>query len=88
MSISNGKLAAGLIAFVGGMALVPNYFTNRIGTLQNSPNSLAGSQTMRGNYLNTGTKDIGVDPNFAKHLAAAKERNSWTTERAERPAEK
>ena len=64
---STGKAVtlAGLLLFVGGMASVPLL----IRLIQSKPmisseDHLTGSQVQRGVFMNTGSKDVGRDPDW------------------------
>ena len=60
-------VAAGLVAFVGCTASVPWFVSQRMfagKNLQQSDKALTGSQVQRGAYMNTGSTDIGPDPNW------------------------
>ena len=41
--------------------LLRNYYREQDKSLMNSDNPLAGSQILRGQYMNTGSKDVGRD---------------------------
>mmetsp|Transcript_8350 Transcript_8350/g.14789 ORF Transcript_8350/g.14789 Transcript_8350/m.14789 type:complete len:93 (-) Transcript_8350:224-502(-) len=78
----NVAVAVGLVGFVGACASVPYFLTLRmknITNLQQQEDSLSGSQVMRGAYVNTGSRDAGVDPdwNFASR--------SWEGKRVSAP---
>ena len=62
------NLAVGgvVAAFAFGMSLYPMFAVRRHqeGGLQQRDDSLSGSQIQRGQYLNTGSTDIGRDPDW------------------------
>lgn len=64
---SNLPLAAGLLLFGTGMALFPLWYTKKAApqlTYKEGP--LAPQATIRGAYINTASKDVGIDPDFHK----------------------
>ena len=59
-------MAAGLVAFAGAMASFPLlYKKHGIGrNLSTTPEALPGQAVVRGAYNNSGSKDIGADPDW------------------------
>ncbi|RYG49073.1 hypothetical protein EON67_07005 [archaeon] len=57
---------AGLFVMAGSFALAPFYlrYRNQGNNLTLSDKPLTGSQIMRGAYMNTGSKDVGRDPDW------------------------
>jgi len=68
MRSRNTAVALGLTVFAGGCALVPLWYSRKMKAmdrnLQQKKDALAGSQVIRGAYLNTGSKDAGADPDW------------------------
>eukprot|EP00631_Chrysoreinhardia_giraudii_P002256 CAMPEP_0197422468 /NCGR_PEP_ID=MMETSP1170-20131217/16021_1 /TAXON_ID=54406 /ORGANISM="Sarcinochrysis sp, Strain CCMP770" /LENGTH=78 /DNA_ID=CAMNT_0042949801 /DNA_START=224 /DNA_END=460 /DNA_ORIENTATION=- len=64
--MTSGKYltAACALAFGTVMFLVPLAFTMRQSSLYNSAKGLSGSQVQRGQFMNTGSKDVGPDPDW------------------------
>lgn len=67
---SNVRVVLGLIGFIGVMGAVPVWLHRRHMKLQNgvsmwaSEKPLSDAQIRRGAYLNTGSKDAGLDPDW------------------------
>ena len=67
----NWPLVAGLVGFTGFMCAVPLLLQQRHRrlsqgvSLQASERSLSPNEARRGVYLNTGSKDVGADPDWA-----------------------
>jgi len=68
MSSRNVIVAASLIGFVGVGASFPFFYMRKQKekhkNLMQQDAPLTGSQVIRGAYINTGTKDIGADPDW------------------------
>lgn len=64
---SNALVAAGLIAFGAGMALFPLFYTRTGPQLANKEGALSGQAIIRGAYVNTASKDVGIDPDYHKY---------------------
>ncbi|GBG31384.1 Protein N-lysine methyltransferase METTL21A [Hondaea fermentalgiana] len=79
----NLATAAGLVGFIGLCASVPMWYSNKLKqaqvNLQQQENALTGNQVIRGAYLNTGSRDAGVDPDWDF------ERRVWRGRRAQHP---
>ena len=62
----NAASASALLLLVGVFAATPLLIKARQGgnNLTTQSKALTGSQIMRGAYLNTGSKDIGADPDW------------------------
>lgn len=62
----NYALGAALVVVIGGIGLVPLAVKKSRGekSLFRSEEPLTGSQIMRGNYINSGSKDVGPDPDY------------------------
>lgn len=64
----NAKTAVGLVAFVSVCSAIPLWSSytmkNKQKNLTQSEKALTGTQVIRGAYLNTGSKDAGVDPDW------------------------
>ena len=62
----NWLVAGGLVAFAGGMAAFPFAYKTYVlkYNLNFADKPLAGQNIVRGAYLNSGSKDIGVDPDW------------------------
>lgn len=62
--VKNRIYAAGLVVVTGIFAGVPLWMKHRQdgANLTTQAKPLLGSQTMRGAYANTGSKDVGADP--------------------------
>ncbi|MEM1010191.1 MAG: hypothetical protein AAGJ35_14450 [Myxococcota bacterium] len=63
----SGKAMAlvGSLALVGVMGFFPYMFMrNQQKSMQNSPDPLNPSQIRRGQFMNSGSKDVGIDPNW------------------------
>jgi hypothetical protein len=62
----NAAYASALILLVGVFAATPLLIKKRQGdhNLTTQAKALTGSQIMRGAYLNTGSKDVGPDPDW------------------------
>lgn len=62
----NYALGAALVVVIGGIGLVPLAVKKSRGerSLFKSEQPLTGSQIMRGNYINSGSKDVGPDPDY------------------------
>lgn len=60
------NLCAGLLVVATTFAVAPLYFKYRGegNNLTKSPKPLTGSQIMRGAYINSGSKDVGPDPDW------------------------
>jgi len=71
----------GLIGLVGFFASAPLLLKNRNAghNLTTQKEGLTGSQIMRGAYLNTGSKDVGADPdwNNGKYIGPHKEQSAF-----------
>lgn len=57
-----GKVAAGLVIFTGTMFAVPFALQQWIGSLNERDDPLTPSQTRRGAFNNSGSRDAGKDP--------------------------
>ena len=58
-------VAGGLSLFALGMSLFPMwYLTRQKQNLTTTPKALGGESIVRGAYVNSGSKDIGVDPDW------------------------
>lgn len=55
---------AGALAFVGVMAVVPFAFTKQKASMITSERALTHSQIRRGQFMNSGSKDVGPDTNW------------------------
>lgn len=68
--VSNLPAVLGLVAFTGAMAVAPLYLQRRHMRLTQgvplmaSDKPLTDAQVRRGPYLNTGSKDVGADPDW------------------------
>jgi hypothetical protein len=65
---SNLPVGLGLVIFGTGMALFPLWYTKSAApqlTYKEGP--LAPQATIRGAYINTASKDVGIDPDFHKY---------------------
>ena len=62
----NALVAAGLVVFAGGMASFPFVYKQYVlkQNLNFADKPLAGQNIVRGAYINSGSKDIGVDPDW------------------------
>jgi len=62
----NRALGAALVVAIAGIGLVPLAVKRFRGdrSLFASDQPLTGSQNMRGNYMNTSSKDVGPDPDY------------------------
>lgn len=67
---SNGLLAAGLVLFGAGMAAFPMLYVKTGPSLANREGPLAGQDIIRGAYVNTASKDVGIDPDYHKYKSA------------------
>ena len=67
---SNAPLVLGLVAFTAFMGAVPVLLQKRVKRLQDgvpmihSEQPLSATQVRRGAYLNTGSVDVGPDPDW------------------------
>jgi hypothetical protein len=65
---NNRTVLGGLVVFLGLASMLPFYLHDRqrrlTGNLYASDKPLSGNQIMRGPYINTGSKDVGPDPNW------------------------
>lgn len=65
---SNATILGGLALFLGLSSMLPFYLHDRqrrlAGNLYARDKPLSGNQIMRGPYINTGSKDVGPDPNW------------------------
>lgn len=65
---NNRAVLGGLVVFLGLASMMPFYLHDRqrrlTGNLYASDKPLSGNQIMRGPYINTGSKDVGPDPNW------------------------
>ena len=66
---SNVPLVLGLVGFTALMGAVPLYLHRRMQRLQggamwSSDRPLGTTEVRRGTYLNTGSKDVGADPDW------------------------
>lgn len=65
---SNLVVGGGLAILACGAALFPYVYTKRMKrehlNLTQKHEALQGSQVIRGAYINTGSKDIGADPDW------------------------
>ena len=62
-------LVAGFFTlFAGGMGVIPLYFSSRFKSqninLTTTDNPLAGQAVVRGAFVNSGSKDVGPDPDW------------------------
>ena len=68
---ARGKYAtlAGMLSIIGVMGMLPMWIKWKIAEpLSSADKSLTGSQIQRGQFMNTGSKDVGRDPDWdAKH---------------------
>mmetsp|Transcript_35874 Transcript_35874/g.111065 ORF Transcript_35874/g.111065 Transcript_35874/m.111065 type:complete len:105 (+) Transcript_35874:1004-1318(+) len=56
---------AGIVTFVGVMGCLPLFIRNRMdGSLTAADRPLTGSQVQRGQFMNSGSKDAGRDPDW------------------------
>jgi len=57
---------AGLFVFIGSMGIIPYVIAknNAKRSLQWREEALTGSQIQRGPFMNSGSKDVGIDPNW------------------------
>ena len=64
----NLRVGFALTAFAGACGAIPLWYTKRMAdagiNLQQQEKPLSGTQTIRGAYINTGSKDAGVDPDW------------------------
>mmetsp|Transcript_10166 Transcript_10166/g.9107 ORF Transcript_10166/g.9107 Transcript_10166/m.9107 type:complete len:84 (-) Transcript_10166:99-350(-) len=62
---SKGNIVIGgiCLAFGVSMSLLPYYFRTRTESLS-TKQSLTGSQRQRGMYMNVGSQDAGIDPDW------------------------
>jgi hypothetical protein len=74
----NRALGAALVVGIMGIGLVPLAVkkSREDKSLFASEQPLTGSQIMRGNYINSGSKDIGPDPDYDFHSASWKGRRN------------
>mmetsp|Transcript_8415 Transcript_8415/g.12647 ORF Transcript_8415/g.12647 Transcript_8415/m.12647 type:complete len:157 (-) Transcript_8415:64-534(-) len=65
-NVNTGKLktVAACFAFVGITAQVPLWAMKWIGPLNEKDGALTGSQIRRGAFNNSGSRDVGKDPNW------------------------
>ena len=65
-SNNNNKTFAlfGCMAFTALAAAMPYFATKWTGNLNSSENALTAAQTRRGAFNNSGTRDVGKDPNW------------------------
>ncbi|KAG8469496.1 hypothetical protein KFE25_005951 [Diacronema lutheri] len=67
-SRSNSRVVGGLALFLGVSSMLPFYLHDRqrrlAGNLYSRDKPLSGNQIMRGPYINTGSKDVGPDPDW------------------------
>jgi hypothetical protein len=63
-TLRNVAYAAGLLLFAGTFAVAPILMNKGRPNLTTSEKGLTGSQVMRGAYANTGSHDIGPDPDW------------------------
>ena len=64
-SIPNAVVALAATALAGGAFVVPYFMIRAKGeNLAQADRPLSGATIMRGNYMNTGSKDAGVDPDW------------------------
>ncbi|KAA0148980.1 hypothetical protein FNF27_03759 [Cafeteria roenbergensis] len=56
--------AVGALLVAGGFASIPFLFTKSQVRLTDKEGSLTGTQIQRGAFLNSGSKDVGVDPDW------------------------
>jgi hypothetical protein len=61
---SNALMGAACVAGICLMYSVPYFITRNSTSLQNKPSALTGSQRQRGLYLNAGSQDVGIDPDW------------------------
>jgi hypothetical protein len=59
--IASLAVACGIVGLFGA---APAFFKDRNKELWSSDDALSGSQIQRGMYLNTGSRDIGPDPDW------------------------
>ena len=68
---ARGKYAtlAGMLSIIGVMGMLPMWIKSKIAEpLSSADKELTGSQIQRGQFMNTGSKDVGRDPDWdAKH---------------------
>ena len=68
--VGHGKTVGGLLLFLGAMATLPflihkrNLRLTQGETLINSDKPLPNHAVRRGAYMNSGSKDVGVDPDW------------------------
>ena len=60
------NVLGGLILIGGSFFMYPIYKAKTTPKLSDSDKQLSGQSVMRGNYINTGSKDMGPDPNVKK----------------------
>lgn len=63
-SNKKAKALLGCIAFTGMAAALPYYATKWIGNLNSRDEALTAAQTRRGAFNNSGTRDVGKDPQW------------------------
>lgn len=63
-TLRNLAYAGGLLAFAGTFAIAPILMNRDRPNLTTSNKGLTGSQIMRGAYANTGSHDVGPDPDW------------------------
>lgn len=59
---TNYLVAATLVGLVTAVALYPFFYVRQAPKLQYSDKALTGDALVRGNYVNTGSRDVGPDP--------------------------
>jgi hypothetical protein len=64
----HGRVVGALALFLGATSMLPFYLHDRqrrlAGNLYSRDKPLSGNQIMRGPYVNTGSKDVGPDPDW------------------------
>ena len=61
----NAIYAAGVVALGGAFAILPLYFGAHVNrNLSTSETPLSGQAVMRGPYINSGSVDVGADPDW------------------------
>lgn len=79
---ARGKVAtvAGVLTLAGAMGALPLWIKNRMsGSLTTADRELTGSQIQRGQFMNSGSRDAGRDPDWDGAVYRPKPRYNQTS---------
>jgi hypothetical protein len=77
--VRNRLYGGGLVLMASGFALFPLYMqrAHAGNNLTHQADPLMGHQTMRGAYVNSGSKDVGADPDWERGVYKGKTSGSF-----------